>query len=656
MVALPAKPRVSRQTSRRPQADRPESPTPIRVGRTETVGTGEPVLDGNDARPVEIPAIRVGRPVSYSIDPALALHALGKSDGLSIDLETQGLHPHAVSKQFPDPKVGAIICRIGEQNFIFREFPSWWKDLLADSGTKKIMHNGKFDLMWMIDAFEGDLLYARNIQDTMIKSQLAGFYRTKEGAAKAGYPGKWEPNDLASALNNYLGVEIKKEIDHEVTDWAGSWSTEMEEYMLEDIEYLTHLDDKLDQELISQGQEMASWIENRTVFAYAWMTYNGIKPDVEEWAASVERWKNERTHLLWHLVKYFPDIYNYNSPAQAKVGISNFLGYPLPNTKKATLQQLASSYPEIRAFLQERQLETYIKNWGDQKGGKRPSGFMDFYLCKLCRRFHPNWIQIGTETARTACRSPNLQQIPHAPEFRKMFVAEDGFLLASLDYSAIEVLVAAVQAEDRNLIRACASGDPHAWLASQIVGRPIDKRIPEDARLRQLAKIADFGLLFAGGKEGLIVQARDLFDTILTEQQAGSLMGTFFSNYPRLRITRNAAYQAMKSSDRCLELTNAVGFRRYLEGFNRKPTTWLNSWIQSTAGHGLKSSFPYLMELGLLPYLCMQVHDELVFEFFEETAYDDAALAKSAMIRGMQDVIGSYPVNVDDSAIGRVWL
>jgi DNA polymerase I-like protein with 3'-5' exonuclease and polymerase domains len=62
------------------------------------------------------------------------------------------------------------------------------------------------------------------------------------------------------------------------------------------------------------------------------------------------------------------------------------------------------------------------------------------------------------------------------------------------------------------------------------------------------------------------------------------------------------------------------------------------------------------MEQGLLPYLCMQVHDELVFEFFEETATDDAALAKDCMIRGMQDVVGRYPINVDDTAIGKVWL
>jgi DNA polymerase-1 len=345
-------------------------------------------------------------------------------------------------------------------------------------------------------------------------------------------------------------------------------------------------------ELQHQGQERASWIENRTVFSYAWMTYNGVKPDVSAWGEAIDRWKHERHHLLWHLRRWFPGIGNYNSPKQVGEGISKFTGYPLPNTKKTTLQQLATAYPEIAAVLQERQYETYLKNWGDLKGGRRSSGFLDTYLCKICLRIHPNWIQIGTETARTACRAPNLQQIPRASEFRKLFVAAEGFLLASLDYSAIEVLVAGVQAQDRNLLRACSTGDPHSWLASQIVGREIDKKNPYDANIRQMAKIAHFGLLFAGGKDGLIIQAGICSASISPESEATKLMQIFFSTYAKLRITRSQAYDAMKRPERRLELTNAIGFRRYLEGFNRKPTTWLNTWIQSTAGYGLKSSFP----------------------------------------------------------------
>ncbi len=424
MVAVP-----SFQVSPDP-TERAEPSSHLQVVRSEVVEEHGTVRSSGDA--------------TYSGDSDAAFRAIAKSHVASIDLETRGLHPHYRD----DAAVGAIIIRADNKNFILREFPSWWKDFLADGSQKKILHNAKFDLMWMIHALDGDLPYARNIQDTMLKSQLAGDYKTREGAGRAGRPTSWQPNDLASVIDRYLNEQIKKQIDHETTDWAGPWSSEMEEYMLEDIVFLQNLDAELDADLLSQGQERAAFIENETVFGYAWMTYNGVKPDTDAWAASVQDWKEQKLDMLAELREIFPSIQNFNSPAQIAAGIEASLGISLPNTKHATLVQIAKQYPEVDLLISERKLETYLKNWGDMKGGKRPAGFIDSYCCKQCFRFHPNWVQIGTETARTACRAPNLQQMPRSSDFRKMFVAEEGFLLASLDYSASEVLVAAVQAKD----------------------------------------------------------------------------------------------------------------------------------------------------------------------------------------------------------------
>lgn len=547
-----------------------------------------------------------------------------------------------------------------DQKFIFREFPSWWKEMLADASVKKISHNAKFDLMWQIHALGGDLPIVRNQQDTMLKSQLAGLYRTRDGARKAGYPGDWEPNDLASCLDRYVNVKIKKEIDHTVTDWTGPWSPDMEAYMLEDIGELENLDRELDAELVSQGQERAAWIECGAVFAMAWMTYNGITPNIPAWEEATVEWQEKQKASREKLREYFPEVLNFNSPAQLLPALHRLTEQRVQDTKKATLKQLSFYFPEIKELMNHRHWATLNKNWGgavyDSKGKLKKLGYLDACACKICFRFHPDWRQIGTETSRMSCSKPNLQQIPRDPEFRKLFEAAPGFLLASLDYSAIEVLTAAVFANDRALIAACATGDPHRAFAERLVGRTIDKRVPADAAIRQNAKIAIFGLLFGGGVEGMIRQARDLFDVDLSPGQATLLHRKFFSTYPGLRKTKGDAYEAMRSDPKVLEVTNAVGFTRYLQGHDRKPTTWLNTWIQSTAGYGLKSSYPYLMEMGLLPYLCMQVHDELVFEFDESTAVEDAALAKTCMIRGMQDVLGKVAVNVDDSAIGRVWL
>jgi DNA polymerase-1 len=213
-------------------------------------------------------------------------------------------------------------------------------------------------------------------------------------------------------------------------------------------------------------------------------------------------------------------------------------------------------------------------------------------------------------------------------------------------------LVAAVFANEPRLIQACATGDPHLATAQMISH---DYAMVKADPRRQSAKIANFGLLFGGGADGLVAQARDLFDTEISKTEAVRMMEDYFNLYPGLKRTKNLAYRAMESKDPRVTVVNQVGFRRFLEGFNRKPTSWLNTWIQSTAAYGMKHSFMHLREAMLTPFILGQVYDEILFEFPEEDAEEFAAVAKDCMIRGMRDVIGqNVPVTVSVD-IGRTW-
>jgi DNA polymerase I len=616
----------------------------------------------------------------YSTDPdelqrAIALHPSGS---VAVDLETKGLHPHATV----DAAIGAVIVEHAGVQYILRELPSWWPELLADASVPKIMHNAKFDLMWMIEfcpSPDGQVV-ARNIQDTLLKSQITHDYRTKSGAQKAGRPLLWQPNDLKSVLQENLGVEIAKSIHHEDVyepdevaiianldlpkserlpvnqlkrlvhkgvDWTGEWSPEMIDYMLEDISYLAPLNAALDKKILAEGQERASWIEQDAVFATAFMMLNGIKPDVSSWRDFITEWQQQHHEILGELLELWPGVENFNSPKQLVESSAQVLGGRLHDTSKATLKQLSGNFPAVAKLLEQRHLATRLKNWGPH--------YLAEHVCMVCERFHPGWNQIGTETSRPSANRPNLLQIPRAAEFRALFVADVGNLIASLDYSAIEVLVAGVFANEPRLIEACATGDPHLATARMITGKAemTKKSHPDE---RQMAKIANFGLLFGGGRDGLIIQARDLFDTILTPGQAEMIIQQYFRLYPRLRITKDLAYRAMEVESDRITVTNRVGFRRYLEGFNRKPTSWLNTWIQSTAQAGMKSSFRYLNEAKLTPFILGQIYDEILFEFPEECAEDFAARAKACMIRGMKDVLGENIPVVVDVNIGKTWL
>lgn len=609
----------------------------------------------------------------YSTDADKAYRLLQEDRTLAFDLETRGLHPHART----DASVGAIICRIADQNFIFRSFPTWWADALADPTIRKIGANLKFDLMWCIHYL--GIKYARNINDIMIESQILAEYRTPSGARDAGFPGKWESNSLQAILKRELGVTVGKSICHEDeytkptraqlkkgvkpqlirkgVDWTGHWTIEMEDYMLEDIEYLVEAHESLMEKIRADGQERAVWIENNTVFAVAWMTYNGLRPDVPAWKKFIKEQKKGVLKLDKRCRKLFPTVQNFASPVQLKKGMEHTLGIPISNTKKATLKVLAHSFTQIRVLQDFRKLQTRVKNWGES--------FLDKSVCKVCHRFHPDWRQIGAETCRFSCSAPNLQQIPREQDYRKLFIPKPGHVIASLDYSAIEVLTAAVYSGDKVLLKACATGDPHRATAmmvnqkSETDWKKMEEQEPVKAKdLRQGAKITNFGLLFGGGAEGLVTQARDIFDVYITVEQAREMISTYFGIHKGVARARNEAYNMLRSRDDRLDIRNLIGFRRYLEGRNRKPTSILNTIIQSSAAHGMKSSFRHLMEAGLLPYVCAQVHDEVLFEFPEDPkVYKPMVdLAQQCMVKGMQEVLGKVKVHVDTKAVGYYWM
>lgn len=519
--------------------------------------------------------------------------------------------------------------------------------MLRDPDTEKIFHNATFDLMWMIEFCpdeENGQTQVANIRDTMLASQLANRYRTPSGAAKAGLPDLWIPNDLQTAIGQNLGVQIGKEINHDTTDWTGSWSDDMIAYMLEDIDYLEPLHHALMKRLTDEGQERTYDIECDVVFGTSWMTLNGMLPDVGLWQDAIKGWREDHTNVLAELQELWPGVGNYASPKQLVETSPQVLGGPLRSTRKAILKQMAPQFPAVAKLLEQRHIATRLKNWGPT--------FLRQYVCAICGRFHPSWRQIGTETARFSCSRPNCQQFPRDPEFRRMIIAPPGMVIASLDYSSIEVVAAAVFSQDKNLLEACRTGDPHLATAQMIAGDPT---ITKDDPRRQGSKIANFGLLFAGGAQGLVNQARDIFDVHMTLEEAQNIIYTYFKLYYGMKRERNLAYQRIQDGPKVLEVHCADGFRRYLEGFNRRPTSLLNTRIQHDAGAGIKRSFYYLNRAGLLPFLIGQIHDELLFEFPEDYADEGSRRAKACMLQGMYDILGrTAPVKVD-THIGGYW-
>ncbi len=146
-------------------------------------------------------------------------------------------------------------------------------------------------------------------------------------------------------------------------------------------------------------------------------------------------------------------------------------------------------------------------------------------------RIYPTYNQTGTATGRISCTNPNIQNIPIRGDIGRMvrdaFVAPEGYVLISADYSQIELRILAHISGDENLKKAFLGGeDIHRQTAALITGK-----LPEDVdeNDRRRAKVVNFGIAYGMSPFGL---AKEL--GISNEEAAGIILNYFLS-YPRVK-------------------------------------------------------------------------------------------------------------------------
>src|SRR3989338_6739197 len=242
------------------------------------------------------------------------------------------------------------------------------------------------------------------------------------------------------------------------------------------------------------------------------------------------------------------------------------------------------------------------------------------------KRIHPKFNQTGTATGRLSCEEPNLQNIPLKGEgnlIRKIFIASMGFKLVSLDYSQIELGLAAHFSEDENLIKAFREDkDIHAITASKIFDLPEDK---VDEEKRNFAKTINFGILYG-------MSARALAEAIgVSYEEARIFLDEYFKDFPKLFNY----FESVKNSAREKGfLTTLFGRKRFIPEINSNierikregERKALNFPIQGSAADLIKLSMvkidEYLQKNNLIEKakLILQIHDELIFEIKEEAA------------------------------------
>ena len=323
-------------------------------------------------------------------------------------------------------------------------------------------------------------------------------------------------------------------------------------------------------------------------------------------------------------------------------------------TREEELAKMSDLHPVIADILAYRELQKLLSTYIE----KIPPLIADD------KRLHAQFLQTGTVTGRMGCQDPNLQNIPIRTEYgkriRSAFAAEKGFILAAIDYSQIELRIAAGLSGDEKLVRVFKEGrDVHTEVASKVFNVPADK---VDYEMRRRAKIINFGILYGMGVNAL---RANLGEGVSRDDAARYLDG-YFKNFSGLaRFIEKTKADAAR-----LGYTETLfGRRRYFSGFKsslpglraQAERMAMNAPMQGTQADIIKLA---MVEADTLiekngwrdkVRLLMQVHDELVYEVDEKDAEQIAHTLRDVM-EGVADakLLSGVPI-VAEIALGENW-
>jgi DNA polymerase-1 len=566
----------------------------------------------------------------------LLAHIEATPGAVAIDCETTGLDPDVAKV-----RLLTIGLASGEVYVI-----DWFALEGADLGQlgrllaerEVIGHHLAFDLRFLSKlAFEG-----REVFDTMIASQLVHAGERDESGGRLSH-------SLAEVLRRELGITLDK--TEQQSDWSGELTASQLRYAAADVQHLHALAERLKARIKQFKLERVATLEMQALPMVA--SAVPIRVDTDRWQALAESAKAEASKLEAAMNELGGSPINWRSPPQVKRAFER-LGIALTSTSDEALAEV--DHELARSLRQHRE------------HAKRASAFGAKWLTKLTSDgfVRPSWQQCGAESGRMSCREPNLQQIPRVSEYRRCFVPRLGCLFVKVDYSQVELRVAAVVADERRMLQAYRDGqDLHKLTAAAVTGKPLDQVTKAD---RQLAKALNFGLLYGMGYRSLRTYAQNQYGVPMTEAEAQRHYAKFFAAYPGLRqwhdqlrkdlrrLGPNGIYEARTLTGRLRKLP-AYKLGR---GGNPFPnlTEAANYPVQGSAADGLKSA------LGLLwqrrhecpdARLVLMVHDELVIEVPADQAEVARAWLVQAMLDGMNQVLGEkVPVEVD-ATITPTW-
>jgi DNA polymerase-1 len=432
-------------------------------------------------------------------------------------------------------------------------------------------------------------------------------------------------------------------------------------YAAEDADVTLQLHRNLKPRLIAERLlTVYETIDRPLVPVVAAMEMAGIRVDAGELRRLSNDFSQRLAELESQIYRLAGHPFNIGSPKQLGEVLFDEMG--LGGGKKGktgaygtgadVLEEIAAQGHELPArVLDWRQLAKLKSTYADALVGE---------INPATGRVHTSFALAATSTGRISSNDPNLQNIPVRTEegrkIRRAFVAEPGHKLLSVDYSQIELRLAAHMAEVAPLEQAFKEGlDIHALTASQVFGIPVEGM---DPMVRRRAKAINFGIIYGISPFGLAAQLG------IPQAEARAYIDAYFARYPGIRDYMNRTKEVAR---RAGYVTTLFGRRCHVPGIaDKNPArrsfmerAAINAPIQGTAADIIKRAMiripPALSRAKLKARMLLQVHDELVFEVPDGEVAATGEVVRKVMEGAALPALSLSVPLVADVGVGDNW-
>lgn len=663
-----------------------------------------------------------------------ALEMMQSWDVIQVDSETNGRDPHLcdfLCFQFGNKAADVQIvidCSCVDIKL--------YKNLLESKFL--IGQNLKFDLQFLYKYG----IVPRNVYDTMVVEQLLYL----------GYPVAGKPGGISYALNaiaqRRLNIDIDKTVRGEII-WRGLDSSVIQ-YAAGDVTYLEDIRTSQLIDLKKKDCEKAAELENRFVPVIAYLEWCGIKLDQEKWKEKMRQDQKNLTQSLEALNQFtikHPNLKQFTyvdlqgdlfsgfntepictvnwSSSQQVIKIAKILGFNTETKDKKTGES-KDSVLEKALSVQKGINDEFLKLYfAYQEYAKVVSSFGQGHLDAvnpLTGRIHSTFKQLGAASGRMSCGStqpntdlekykklpkgsckyPNLQQLPSDDATRSCFVAPEGHLMVSADFSALESRLGADIYQEQEMLKEFleGSGDMHSLCAKMVFAEELKDVEVKDIKkvrpdLRKKVKSVEFAKQFGGsafaiaGSLGCSMEEAQKFSDYYDQGFSG------VTNYKKKgsRFVRENGYVLMcehtghkmywydheewkqrqakyQSSDwswdsyRQKHKGTGDWVEQQVKMHFKAAAKWdrmaLNSVTQGTGAIIIKEAacmlFNWIMENNLFEKvnLCALVHDEIVCDYPEELQEFPQILEK-LMEQAAAKYCKSLPIPAE-AAVGDHWI